>query len=298
MAQGAGGRSGTPASPRTEPVRGLALSSHTVVPQRLGSRAMGERTKYAPGTFCWTDLATTDQDAAKQFYGQLFGWTAVDYPVGEGVTYSMMQIDGKDVGAISPQPQQQADAGVPPLWNSYISVESADAAADRAQKLGATVHAPPFDVMDVGRMAVIQDPQGAFFMPWEAKQHHGASLVNARGALTWNELASVDPEASAEFYRELFGWKIEPFEGMQMTYLGLQNSEGQGNGGIRSAMENEPSYWLVYFGADDADADTALATELGATALAPPTDIGVGKIAVLQDPQGAVFALYAGRFDD
>jgi uncharacterized protein len=259
---------------------------------------MGERTKYAPGTFCWTDLATTDQDAAKQFYGQLFGWTAVDYPVGEGVTYSMMQIDGKDVGAISPQPQQQADAGVPPLWNSYISVESADAAADRAQKLGATVHAPPFDVMDVGRMAVIQDPQGAFFMPWEAKQHHGASLVNARGALTWNELASVDPEASAEFYRELFGWKIEPFEGMQMTYLGLQNSEGQGNGGIRSAMENEPSYWLVYFGADDADADTALATELGATALAPPTDIGVGKIAVLQDPQGAVFALYAGRFDD
>jgi uncharacterized protein len=256
---------------------------------------MGERTKYTPGTFCWTDLTTTDQAAAKQFYGQLFGWEAVDFPVGEGITYSMMQIDGKDVGAISPQPQQQADAGVPPVWNSYVSVESADAAADAAQKLGATVHAPAFDVMDVGRMAVIQDPQGAFFMAWEPKQHHGASLVNAPGALTWNELASTDPEASADFYRELFGWKIEPFEGME-GYLGISTSASQ-NGGIRAATENEPSYWLVYFGTEDADAGAAKASELGATPLVQ-MDIGVGKIAVLQDPQGAVFALYAGHFDD
>jgi uncharacterized protein len=259
---------------------------------------MGERTKYAPGTFSWTDLATTDQDGAKQFYGQLFGWSAVDFPIDENTTYSMMQIGGKDVAAISPQPQQQRDAGVPPLWNSYITVESADATADRAQELGATVHAPAFDVMDVGRMAVIQDPQGAFFMPWEPKQHIGASLVNAPGALSWNELASVDPEASADFYRELFGWKIEPFEGTPMTYLGIQNSEGHGNGGIRSTMENEPTYWLVYFGTADADADVARAGELGGTVLAPATEIGVGTIAVVQDPQGAVFALYAGRFDD
>jgi uncharacterized protein len=259
---------------------------------------MSERSKYAPGTFSWTDLTTTDQDAAKQFYSQLFGWTAIDNPIGEDMVYSMMQIDGKDVGAISPQPQQQRDAGVPPVWNSYVTVESADAAADRAQKLGATVHAPAFDVFDAGRMAVIQDPQGAFFEVWEPKQHIGASLVNAPGALTWNELASPDPEASAGFYSELFGWKIEPFEGMQMTYLGIQNSEGHGNGGIRSAMENEPSYWLVYFGTDDPEASVASAGDLGATTLVPPTDIGVGKISVLQDPQGAVFALYSGRFDD
>ncbi|MGH2887390.1 MAG: VOC family protein [Solirubrobacteraceae bacterium] len=258
---------------------------------------MSERTKYAPGTFCWTDLTTPDQDAAKQFYGQLFGWTAVDYPVGEGITYSMMQIDGKDVGAISPQPQQQAEAGVPPLWNSYVSVESADDAAARAQKLGATVHAPPFDVMDVGRMAVIQDPQGAFFMPWEAKQHHGASLVNQRGALSWNELATPDPEASADFYRELFGWQIEPMDGAGMPYLVIQN-DGRGNGGIRAAQEGEPSYWLVYLGAGDIEADTAKAGELGATTLVEPTDIGVGQISVVHDPQGAVFALYAGQFDD
>jgi hypothetical protein len=226
----------------------------------------------------------------------LFDWEAIDNPVGENMVYSVMQIGGKNVAAISPQPQQQRDAGVPPAWNSYITVESADAAADRAQKLGATVHAPAFDVMDIGRMAVIQDPQGAFFEVWEPRQHIGASLVNAPGALTWNELASTDLDVSAEFYRELFDWKIEPFEGME-GYLGIQNAEGQSNGGIRAAAENEPSYWLVYFGADDAEAGAAKATELGATALAQ-MDVGVGKIAVLQDPQGAVFALYAGRFDD
>jgi uncharacterized protein len=260
---------------------------------------MAERTKYTPGTFSWTDLATTDQDAAKQFYGQLFGWTPVDYPIDENTTYSMMQIDGKDVAAISPQPEQQRQAGVPPLWNSYVTVESADAAADSAQKLGATVHAPAFDVMDVGRMAVIQDPQGAFFMVWEAKQHIGASLVNAPGALAWNELVSPDLDASAEFYRELFGWQAEAMQmpGGGMPYLLIKNSEGQSNGGIRPAMENEPQYWLVYFGADDIDARLATADELGGNALVPVTDIGMGKIAVVQDPQGAVFALFAGEFD-
>ena len=258
---------------------------------------MAERTKYTAGTFSWTDLATTDQDGAKQFYGQLFGWDAVDNPVGDGMVYSMMQIGGKDVAAISTQPDQQREAGVPPLWNSYVTVDSADAAADRAQKLGAMVHAPAFDVMDVGRMAVIGDPQGAFFMVWEPKRHIGASLVNAPGALAWNELATPDMDASAEFYRELFGWQIEPMEGGGMPYLLIQNG-GQSNGGIRPAQETEPTYWLVYFGSGDVDGDLAKASELGGNALVGAMDIGMGTIGVVQDPQGAVFALFAGQFDD
>jgi uncharacterized protein len=260
---------------------------------------MGERTKYAPGAFSWTDLTTTDQAAGKQFYRELFGWSAVDNPIGEGMVYSIMQIDGKDVAAISPQMQAQRDAGAPPTWNSYVTVQSADAAADRATKFGADVMAPAFDVFDAGRMTVIQDPQGAVFMPWEPKQHIGASLVNVPGAMAWNELASPDPDASAEFYRELFGWQTEPMEGAGgMPYLVIKTSDGHMNGGIRAAMENEPSYWLVYFGADDIDARLAKAGELGGTALVGATDIGMGKIGVVQDPQGAVFALFAGQFDD
>ena len=84
---------------------------------------MGERSEYAPGTFCWSELASSDQDAAKAFYGELLGWEADDRPVGEGAYYSMQLVDGKPVAAIAAQPQQQRDAGVPPLWNSYVSVD-------------------------------------------------------------------------------------------------------------------------------------------------------------------------------
>jgi uncharacterized protein len=259
---------------------------------------MVERTKYTQGTFSWADLDTTDQDAAKAFYSALFGWDAVDNPVGDGMVYSMMQIAGKDVAAISGQMEAQRDAGAPPAWNSYVTVESADASAERAAHLGANVMAPAFDVMDVGRMAVIQDPQGAFLMLWEPKQHIGASIVNAAGALSWNELASPDIDASADFYRELFGWEVSPMEGMALPYLVINTAAGSSNGGIRPAQENEPCYWLVYFGTDDIDATDAKSTELGGATLVSPMDIGVGKIGVIQDPQGAVVALFGGDFDN
>jgi len=156
---------------------------------------MGERTGHAPGTFSWTDLTTTDQESAKAFYGGLFGWVAEDTPIGEDAYYSIQRVDGKDVAAISPQQEAQREAGVPPTWNSYVTVENADAVAERAKELGATVVAPPFDVMQAGRMAAIQDPQGAFFLLWQPNQNHGAQLVNAPGALSWNELASPDLDA-------------------------------------------------------------------------------------------------------
>jgi predicted enzyme related to lactoylglutathione lyase len=255
---------------------------------------MGERTEYAPGTFCWTDLTTTDQDAAKAFYGGLFGWEADDIPVGDEMVYSMQKLDGKDVAAISPQPQMMRDAGAPPTWNSYVSVEDADAVTEKARELGATVQAPAFDVMESGRMAVIQDPQGAFFMPWQAKQHFGATMVNATGAFVWNELATPDMEASKAFYGNLFGWAAEPFEDSPMPYLTIQNGD-KGNGGIREVQEGEPPHWLVYFGVDDVEAGSAKVEELGGTKLAGPIDIGIAKFAVVQDPQGAVFAIYAGQ---
>jgi uncharacterized protein len=260
---------------------------------------MGERTKYTPGTFSWTDLNTTDQDAAKSFYTGLFGWEITDMPAGEGVVYSMAAIDGKWVAAISPQPEMQREAGAPPAWNSYITVESADDALARAKELGATVHADAFDVMEAGRMGVVQDPQGAWFLVWEPKQHIGAQLVNAPGALSWNELGSPDLDGSAKFYGDLFGWKTTPMEGADPTYLVVSNADGHTNGGIRPpAPPGTPPFWLVYFATDDIDATLAKVTELGGNVLVPATDIGIAKIAVVQDPQGAVFALYSGDLED
>ena len=259
---------------------------------------MAQRTNYTPGTFSWADLSTTDQDAAKRFYGELFGWEATDNPVGDGVVYSMMSIDGKDAAAISPQPEQQRDAGAPPAWNCYITVDSADDALAKAKELGATVHADAFDVMDVGRMGVVQDPQGAYFLAWQPKSHIGAAIVNAPGAISWNELASPDPQASASFYSQLLGWTTEAAEGMDMTYLMIKTAAGTMNGGIRSQMPGEPPYWLVYFGAEDVEQSGAKIKDLGGDVLAGPMPAGPGTIVIARDPQGAVFAVYAGQFED
>ena len=258
---------------------------------------MSERTSYTPGTFSWADLTTTDQEDAKRFYSGLFGWETEDSPVGDGVVYTMAKLDGRDVGAISPQPRQQREAGVPAMWNSYITVTSANEALERARELGATVHAPAFDVLDAGRMGVVQDPQGAYFMVWEPRANIGAGLVNAHGALSWNELASPDPEASASFYSRLFDWSAEAMPGVDPPYLVIKRSDGHTNGGIRTAASTEPCYWLVYFGTDDLEGSLAKVQDLGGVALVDPIAIGTGRFAVVQDPQGAVFALYTGDFD-
>jgi predicted enzyme related to lactoylglutathione lyase len=259
---------------------------------------MGERTTYTHGTFSWTDLTTPDQDAAKAFYSGLFGWEITDMPVNETTSYSMAAIDGRPVAAISPQPEQQRVNGVPPIWNSYITVTDADVAVERASELGATVHAPPFDVMQAGRAGVIQDPQGAYFLVWQPRDHIGAGLVNAPGTLVWNELGSPDMDASARFYSELFGWTTSPMEG-DMPYLVIAASDGHSNGGIRPPMPpGTPSSWLVYFAVENIDDAVARVTELGGAVLGEPTDIGIAKIAVATDAQGGVFALYDGRLDD
>lgn len=185
----------------------------------------------------------------------------------------------------------QPEAGAPPTWNSYVTVASAG-------ELGASVHAQPFDVFDAGRMAVIQDPQGAFFMVWEPKERIGAGRVNEPGALVWNELASTDLDGSTAFYQELFGWSVAPFPGSQQVHLSIRNGE-RGNGGMREA---EPAgmlpHWLVYFGVDDLDASLDRVGKLGGTVHAGPIDIQMARIAVVGDPQGAIFALYDGVMED
>ena len=260
---------------------------------------MGQRTQYTPGTFSWTDLTTTDPAAAKEFYTGLLGWQFTEMPAGDGVEYSMAAVGGSWVAAVSPQPQQQRDAGVPPTWNSYITVQDVDAAAARAVELGGSVHAGPFDVMEAGRMAVVRDPQGAWFQIWQPRQHHGAGLVNAPGALCWNELGTPDAAGAAEFYGSLFGWTTAPVQDADPPYLVIRTADGHTNGGIRPPAPPEaPPAWLVYFATADIDASSAAVARLGGGVMVEPMDIGVARISVVRDPQGAVFALYAGDLDE
>src|SRR5205807_8759663 len=114
--------------------------------------AMANIDKHPPGSFCWFELATIDQNAAKNFYTSLFGWAVNDSPMGPDDFYSMFKLQGRDTGAAYTMRKEQRAQGVPPHWMLYISVANADQAVSQAAQLGGTVLAPAFDVRDVGRM--------------------------------------------------------------------------------------------------------------------------------------------------
>jgi uncharacterized protein len=253
---------------------------------------VGERTTYRPGTFSWVDLGTPDVAAAKAFYGAVLGWATRDMPGGDA-PYSLCHVDGHVVGGL--YPLADPPLGVP-VWSSYVSVADAGAAAERAAELGATVHGGPIEVGDRGRMVMVHDPEGAELRLWEPRERLGAALVNAPGALVWNELGTRDPDAAQRFYGDLFGWSFEADEHGPVT---IRNGDAL-NGGIRriSPMEGDtPAHWLPTFGVRDLDLAVAAVGEAGGQVLAGPMDYGPGRVAVVKDPQRAPLALYEGRFD-
>jgi uncharacterized protein len=255
---------------------------------------MGERTSHPPGTISWSDLGTSDPEAAKTFYTSLFGWEPDDRPIPLGGTYTMLLKGGKAAAALS-----AAQEGMPPAWNSYVTVENVDDAAAKAADLGGTVIAEPFDVLDAGRMAVAQDPTGAFFSMWEPRESIGAEVVNGPGALTLSQLNTVDPERALEFYSGLFGWRGESVEGGSMPYWGLYNNDRLAGGLMQMSPDmGAPPHWLNYFGTESVDDAAGRIGELGGQILVPPMEVPGGRILVAQDPQGAVFGLLSGRFDD
>lgn len=250
--------------------------------------------KHAPGTFSWIELATTDQEGAKRFYSRLFGWKANDTPMGPGAVYTTFELSGGSAGAAyTLRPDDQAE-GVPPHWMLYIAVENADATAARAPELGGTVLGPPFDVADYGRMAGLRDPTGAFFSIWQANKNVGLTVAGEPGTLCWADLMTPDADRAKEFYSALFGWEISPGEKDPSGYLHIKAGE-EFIGGIppRQPNPNGPPRWLAYFYVTDCDASAKQAGELGAKVHVPPMSIeGVGRFAVMADPQGAVFAIF------
>jgi predicted enzyme related to lactoylglutathione lyase len=252
--------------------------------------------KHPFGAFCWIELGTTDQNAAKSFYGKLFGWSVNDMPMGPSDFYTMFQLEGRTAAAAYSLRKEQRAQGVPPHWIIYVAVESADAAAAGAAQLGGKVLAPPFDVYDAGRMAVLQDPTGAVFCVWQAKKNAGTGIKGVDGTLCWADLSTPDQDCASKFYADLFGWKImKEDEVPEHNYYHIQNGEDF-IGGIPPASYRDPKvppHWLAYFAVSDCDASAAKAKELGAKFVMPPTTFeDVGRFAVVSDPQGAMFAIF------
>jgi uncharacterized protein len=253
---------------------------------------MGERESYAPGTFCWVDLGTTDADAAKAFYTGVFGWEAVDTAAGEAGTYTTFKLDGRDVAALYEMGEEERSS-LTPHWSSYVSVEDVDALAPKVLELGGEVLAHPFDVMQSGRMTALKDPTGATVHLWQPRDQAGAGRVNDAGCMVWNELATPDPARARDFFAELLGWTVEPEE----SGYGVIKNNGALNGGIRPPQDGEPTHWLVYFTTAELDAAIERIRAGGGSVIAGPLDTPVGRVAAIRDPQGAAFALFEGEVD-
>jgi len=243
--------------------------------------------KHVPGEFCWVELHTSDGEAAKTFYGDLFGWTPNEVPMGDGQPpYILAEVSGRQAAGI------YQNTEVPPAWLAYVCVDSADATTAKAKELGATPTSDPFDVFDLGRMCVIRDPEGAHFALWQPGKHVGTQVAGEQGAPCWVELQTRQRDSAADFYTKLFGWKTK----VSPEYLEVHVGD-RGVGGMMTMPEGVPAqvpaHWMTYFWVDDVDASVQKANAAGATTYMQPMDIpNVGRFAVLGDPQGAVFAVF------
>ena len=247
---------------------------------------------YNPGTFCWAELATTDVEGSKKFYTSMLGLASVDLPMVEGMgAYVMLQKDGKNACALFQMPPDMLEMTPRPHWRTYISVENADEAAEKAVELGGNVLMGAMDVFDAGRWAMIQDATGAAVGLWQPKEHIGAQVFGEPGALGWFELLTGDTDAASRFYEGLLGWTTQPgAAGTDTGYLEFRNGKWPAAGmmQIRPEWGEVPPNWGLYFVVEDADATMKQAREMGATPMMGPIDVkGVGRIYPMQDPQGA-----------
>lgn len=252
-------------------------------------------TSFVDGAPNWTDLGASDVPAAAEFYGALFGWRFQSAGPDAG-GYGFFTLDGATVAAVGPLTQE----GARPAWTVYLQTSDADATAEAVQKAGGTVRAAPMDVFTAGRTAAFTDPTGAEFAVWQPGETKGLEAVTGQNSLCWTELYTTDIAAATGFYRDVFGWQTQDVPVGPATHTIVTPAAGGENASHGGIMQLPPenlargsgSEWHPYFEVADCDATVALATSRGASALIPPMDAeGVGRLAMLADPQGAVFAV-------
>lgn len=254
---------------------------------------MPEITRHEEGTFSYGDLSTSDLEAATTFYVDLFGWKYDDVPMSDEPNdiYRMFTKNGNVVCAVSKQRAEQAQAGIPPMWNVYFTVSDVDLKAKEAEAAGGSVLMPPFDVFDSGRMTVIADPSGGVVCLWQPKESIGAYVMHEANTLDWPEGGSTDVAKAKAFYEQVLGWTSEDMdmgEGKKYTVFSV------GDDNVAGLMESmmPMSYWSLYFQVDDCKGMTDRARSLGAQVMMDSDVVeGVGSISVLSDPQGAMFGM-------
>lgn len=250
------------------------------------------------GAPCWVDLMTSDTDASRTFYGELFGWEAEE-PNAEFGGYFNFSKDG--VRVAGGMPQMEPEAGMPDVWSVYLATDDAEKTVETATAAGSPVFAPPTTVGELGTMAVIGDAGGAAIGMWQPGLHRGFGVYDEADTPAWFELHTQAYDDSVAFYRDVFGWDANEVPGTpDFRYTTLGKDEAALAGIIDTssfAPEGTPAQWKVYFRVADADASVAKATGLGATVTQGPDDTPYGRLVVLNDPTGAEFRLMGPNKD-
>ncbi|HSQ31856.1 MAG TPA: VOC family protein [Gemmatimonadaceae bacterium] len=248
------------------------------------------------GRFSWHELMTSDTAAARAFYEDVVGWTTKKSDVGD-MDYTLLMSGETPVGGLMANPTEAVAMGAPPNWLAYIEVPNVDETIEQALKLGGKVLAPAQTIAGAGRFAVLQDPQGAVFGIITSEMPLRPETEPAPLEFFWHELTTSDQAAAIKFYEQLFGW--EKKREFDMGPMGIYHLYGRGEftyGGIMQKTPDGPgTYWQHYVRVrDSADAAAERAKKAGAKLMVGPMEVpGGDRVAILTDPQGAVFAVHS-----
>ncbi|MFF7971199.1 VOC family protein [Streptomyces sp. NPDC007905] len=250
----------------------------------------GPHARRAPGSPCWVSLMAHGLAATEEFYGALFGWEFRPGPQQLG-PYVRALLDGNEVAGIGQLPP---DHRLPVAWTPYFASDDVDRTADQVRLCGGTVAVGPLDAAEAGRMAIASDTSGAVFGIWQGPAHLGAAISGGPGTPAWNELLTFETESVAKFYETVFGYGEEPVVSADFDYmtLDLAGRPVAGLHGVGHALPRDRgSHWLTYFEVADVDATLRQVAELGGRVLGPAHDSEHGRVAMVADPEGAVFSV-------
>ena len=251
------------------------------------------------GSFLWYDLNTTDVDGAVDFYTEVIGWQTTGWESeGSDEVYEMWTVDDHPLGGVMELSEEAVEMDAPPHWIAYIGTEDLESSMEEVGELGGRVLSEIMRVPEVGRMAVVSDPQGGIFSLFAPEgSEDDESPTGRSGTITWREIMCDSPRDVWEFYRELFGW--EQTDTMNMgndgVYL-MYGRDGETWGGIGpkpKEMGEAPAFWVFYISVDDLDEAVERARNHGGTVMNEPMEVpGGDRVAHCLDPQGAMFALH------
>lgn len=247
------------------------------------------------GRFVWHELMTPDPEAALKFYTQVVGWKTEAWD--KNTSYIMWMTERGPIGGLMTLPAEAKMQGAPPHWLAYISTPDLDATAADAVRLGGRVLKPATEIPDVGRFAILADPQGAVLAAFTPLSPMPQSDTPQAGEFSWHELATTDPVAAFGFYEKLFGW--QKMDAMDMGPAGVYQLFGWGGksmGGVYRKPKEMPAppNWLAYIHVPDTNKAVDKIKKAGGKVLNGPMEVPGGDlIAQGLDPQGVAFAVHS-----